>query len=502
MSGNRSKPKKKRSQSKRRTLSIPLQQQQQQQLQLSQLNYNFPDGFHLRRDTCCERLQRRFNSFVASFLFRRVLGAPNDSFSQVTPPQQPNYDNITSWSALPSGLLPRNVAHLVPTEEIDTETTDDEKPIDCFFVHSTSAIGGHNKYNQEYDDPATVELVDHSYNGFAASVNHLCRIYAPRYRQGTFGAFLQSKTRHDCIAAVDLAYSDIKRAFSTFLAMREENGDGQRPFILLGHSQGGVHLSRLVQDVLDKDASLSDLCLVVYAIGAGQSGFASNFVSKNGRFHSSTNPFDSPGACVGFNLRKEDYSLDQVQLYSNKMQLQPGRWTVDDGWNSSTTHERLWEAQLQTNPLTWREEEYGKAIVAKDQGLSYRDLQYNKENGLDMFALLRGKKQNLHAIGVERAQAPSYRIETISRPNHILITNLEECKDKNLRDLVTNGSMSFEGSFHELEPTLLHFLIRDNVKQRYQGWKWKKNNKSRKRTKLEQHYMNMYHLESDDGNNE
>jgi hypothetical protein len=75
----------------------------------------------------------------------------------------------------------------------------------------------------------------------ASAFNGAGQIWAPSYRQAAFGAFLLSSA--DAQSALDFAYQDVAAAFDQFL---KEAGD--RPIILAGHSQGALHLMRLIRD--------------------------------------------------------------------------------------------------------------------------------------------------------------------------------------------------------------------------------------------------------------
>jgi len=75
----------------------------------------------------------------------------------------------------------------------------------------------------------------------ASAFNASGQIWAPRYRQAAFGAFLLSS--HDAQRSLDLAYADVSAAFDQFV---REAGD--RPIILAGHSQGALQLERLLRE--------------------------------------------------------------------------------------------------------------------------------------------------------------------------------------------------------------------------------------------------------------
>lgn len=75
----------------------------------------------------------------------------------------------------------------------------------------------------------------------ASAFNGAGEVWAPRYRQAAYGAFLLKS--EDAQRALDLAYRDVAAAFDQFIA---EAGD--RPIILAGHSQGALHLERLLKE--------------------------------------------------------------------------------------------------------------------------------------------------------------------------------------------------------------------------------------------------------------
>jgi len=61
---------------------------------------------------------------------------------------------------------------------------------------------------------------------------------------------------------VDMAYNDVLDAFKQFVA----NSDG-RGFVLIGHSQGSMHLIRLIQEEIESHAYLSERMISAHLIG-------------------------------------------------------------------------------------------------------------------------------------------------------------------------------------------------------------------------------------------
>ena len=75
----------------------------------------------------------------------------------------------------------------------------------------------------------------------------VCDVYAPMYRQVTFNGNQSSYN-----ASVETAYQSAKSAFEDFL----DNYNGDRGFMMLGHSQGAVHGARLIAELIDSDPKL------------------------------------------------------------------------------------------------------------------------------------------------------------------------------------------------------------------------------------------------------
>jgi hypothetical protein len=120
-----------------------------------------------------------------------------------------------------------------------------QRSADVFFVHPTTYLAT-GVANARYDEPGGPQTrLEHGVLRFQASAfNGCCRIYAPRYRQASLGAFLHSGDAARVTGAYELAYGDVRRAFDYYIAHENEG----RPFILASHSQGSLHALRLLQE--------------------------------------------------------------------------------------------------------------------------------------------------------------------------------------------------------------------------------------------------------------
>ncbi|HST35954.1 MAG TPA: DUF3089 domain-containing protein, partial [Allosphingosinicella sp.] len=108
-----------------------------------------------------------------------------------------------------------------------------DPPIDCFYVYPTvsrdPALNSDMDIGPEEQLAAVVQF---------ARFASLCRPYAPLYRQATVRSIGAMFMGQDPIPIFNLAYGDVIAAWRHYLA-HDNRG---RPFVLIGHSQGSIHL--------------------------------------------------------------------------------------------------------------------------------------------------------------------------------------------------------------------------------------------------------------------
>jgi hypothetical protein len=158
---------------------------------------------------------------------------PGQAFDGATVPK-PDYAGPAAWVARPGAEGPANQA--------PPEFRAAPKPaVDVFYIHPTTFLDK-SRWNGPVDDPVSAGRVTEMVRHHASAFNGVGAVWAPKYRQATFGAFLVPGPAS--IAALQLAYTDVLAAFDAFVAQR----DASRPFILAGHSQGSLHALRLLKD--------------------------------------------------------------------------------------------------------------------------------------------------------------------------------------------------------------------------------------------------------------
>ncbi|MBP7239549.1 MAG: DUF3089 domain-containing protein [Saprospiraceae bacterium] len=159
-------------------------------------------------------------------------------------PDTPDYSNLKNWAALPTQ---RDSADAVPVAEWKDVQAD--AVVDVFYIHPTTYTGKHgeNEWNASLDDTKLNLETDQYPIRYQASVfNGAGKIYAPRYRQAHLNCFFTDK-KSDAGKALDLAYQDVRSAFSYYL----QHFNNGRPFIIASHSQGTYHAKRLMREFVD-----------------------------------------------------------------------------------------------------------------------------------------------------------------------------------------------------------------------------------------------------------
>ena len=119
----------------------------------------------------------------------RMALTPGESFRRQASVQASAYDDPKLWLARPE--IPGNPALWTP-DGYAPRTADAKGPkAAIFFIHPTSYVS-RDHWNAPLDDRETNDRSALFLRGQASAFNAVGDVWAPRYRQATFGAFLTS----------------------------------------------------------------------------------------------------------------------------------------------------------------------------------------------------------------------------------------------------------------------------------------------------------------------
>lgn len=211
---------------------------------------------------------------IAYEMYKEELAAlalvPSTEFTPQDPLDANAYDVPGLWYARP-GMGTKSPARWQPSVANTGDTGDagdreigaiDEGDLPgfaVFFVHPTSYLN-RERWNAPAGDNDAENYAKLFVRGMASPFNQASEIWAPKYRQATMGAFLTDAPEGQ--QAIDAAYEDVRDAFHYFI----ESVDEGTPIVLAGHSQGSLHLLRLLREEI-KGTDLKGRIAAAYPIG-------------------------------------------------------------------------------------------------------------------------------------------------------------------------------------------------------------------------------------------
>jgi hypothetical protein len=295
----------------------------------------------------------------------------NSSTSNKETPPPPDYSDMRSWASHP---LIHDFGDSIPKplrKEYSYDST-----VDVFFIHPTTYIRKENgQMNGDINNESLNDRTDKRPILNQASAFNEYRLFAPRYRQANYSAYLN--ILGDSKPYFDTAYADVKKAFEYYLS-HWNNG---HPFFIASHSQGSQHAVRLIEELIE-GTQLEKKLIVAYIIGMPP-------LSSDKLKTPVCNDSSQTGCYVAWNSFTEDFRqrfgfLDNVQLQT-------------------------------VNPLTWKTSE-NKGTTAMHKGAVVKDFNSVKEHALS--AQIRGNKLVVSSDS-ESLEIPD-RIENL----HVLDINL------------------------------------------------------------------------------
>lgn len=230
----------------------------------------------------------------------------------------PNYSDLYYWAAHPDKKDPADSVPK-PLKSISVMDT----LVDVFFIHPTTYTDGQLPfgYSAPINNKELNAKTDYTTILFQASAfNEAGRIFAPRYRQANLQAYFPKNNSDSALAlaAFELAYQDVKMAFTYYL----EHHNSGKPIIIAAHSQGTTHGKRLIKEFFDNQP-LQKKLVAAYLIG----------IPVSERDYTNIESCKSPeqtGCIVSWRTYKTGFTPPLILKEENKA--------------------------IVTNPLTWNEE--------------------------------------------------------------------------------------------------------------------------------------------------
>lgn len=179
----------------------------------------------------------------------------NSGGSEEIPPA-PDYSNIRSWASHPS-IYDKGDSIPKPLRKGYTY----DSTVDVFFIHPTTYLRKVNdQMNADVDNETVNDRTDNRTILNQASAFNEFRLFAPRYRQANYSAYMNILGGYQDV--FDTAYADIKKAFQYYLTHWNQD----HPFFIASHSQGSQHAVRLIKDLIE-GTQLEKRLVAAYVLG-------------------------------------------------------------------------------------------------------------------------------------------------------------------------------------------------------------------------------------------
>ncbi|WP_341632692.1 DUF3089 domain-containing protein [Sphingomonas agri] len=182
--------------------------------------------------------------------------APKGHFEPAKAGGAPDYGQASNWIARPG--LPDDPSPWLP--EGDPPRQGKALQAQLFYIHPTTYLE-RDRWNAPLEPGVDTEFRTRLFvQSQASAFNQNAVVWAPRYRQAAYGAFLLKS--EDARKALDLAYRDVAAAFDEFLRQVPKGS----PIILAAHSQGALHLERLLREKI-AGQPVSNRIVAAYVVG-------------------------------------------------------------------------------------------------------------------------------------------------------------------------------------------------------------------------------------------
>lgn len=203
-------------------------------------------------------LEARLLGPLAILALSAAAATPALAQAQSAPLPPVNYAEGANWLCLPGRAdacaIDLSVARVNARGAASVDEFDPARSpkIDCFYVYPTLSTD-RGQFSDLNPGPEERRIIAQQFARFAAS----CRTFAPMYRQYTLQA-LGPVVSASAERPIDKllarapergggAYADVIEAFRYYMA----NYNQGRGVVLLGHSQGAMHLTKLVREEFD-----------------------------------------------------------------------------------------------------------------------------------------------------------------------------------------------------------------------------------------------------------
>jgi len=205
-------------------------------------------------------------------------------------------------------------------------STNSLKEIDVFYTYPT--VWHKENPNEpnicEIDNTSMIIGAEKAFNSQARVFETVANIYAPYYRQADakYALSLTEEDRWDLIKSIPS--KDIISAFDYFI----KNYNNNKPFILVGHSQGSQVLMILLEEYMKENPSVYNRMVCAYIIGYP---VTQEYIEKNNHLKFAQGETDT-NVIISYNTQSKniEYGNNIIVGENKALVINPINWKRDE----------------------------------------------------------------------------------------------------------------------------------------------------------------------------
>lgn len=243
--------------------------------------------------------------FIMSFLFIILISTSCSSLKVIEYKKNIDYSNPKRWLS---------------------QGNDKSKAIDIFYVYPTvwQKDTRDEFYICDINNETMITGAKIAYERQASAFAPVGNIYAPYYRQADakYSLSLNEKDRWEF--EKEIPALDVITAFDYYI----NNYNNNKPFILVGHSQGAMTLMILLEDYMSKNPKIYENMVCAYLIGYP---ITVDFLERNKHLNFAKNANDL-NVIISYNTQSKNIEKKDNIILSEKetLVINPINWKTDD----------------------------------------------------------------------------------------------------------------------------------------------------------------------------
>ena len=199
-----------------------------------------------------------------------------------------------------------------------------DKPVDVFYLAPTL-------WKKLIPVQPDIASINDPYYRFAAPVcfdvqatvfEPLANIYAPYYRQVDGVSFFKATDAGKSAYENGVTKDDIINAFDYFIQHYNNN----RPFILLGHSQGADMMRYILSEYMQQHPDVYKRMIAAYPIGYS---ITKTYLAENPHLKFASGAFDT-GVIISYNTESPNPADASGLILPDTIAINPITWTLDE----------------------------------------------------------------------------------------------------------------------------------------------------------------------------